>query len=182
MLQSALYIGRFQPFHLGHLSIVKRGVAENERLIIAIGSAEKNFLPENPLTASERIVMIEEVLRDEKIPAEKYCIIPVNNINNYALWVNHVNLMVPPYDKLYTGSKIVEICYRHNPNTFQKIINIEREENISATQIRDLMRTDRPWEHLVHPTVSKLLKAWDIPRRLKNTYGMHDITMYNNNY
>lgn len=182
MVQSALYIGRFQPLHLGHLSVIKRGVAENERLIIGIGSAEKNFLPENPLTTSERFVLIEEVLKAENISAEKYCIIPINNINNYALWVNHVNLMVPPYDKLYTGSKIVEICYRHNPNTFQKIIQLEREENISATDIRTLIRTDEPWEHLVHPVAAKLLKAWDIPRRLKNTYGMHDITMYNNNY
>lgn len=182
MVQSALYIGRFQPFHRGHLSVVKRAVQENERLIIAIGSAEKNFLPENPMTTSERFVLIEEVLKAEKIKPEKYCIIPVPNINNYALWVNHVNLMVPPYDKLYTGSKIVEICYRHNPNTFQKIINIEREENISATNIRNAMREDKEWENLVHPVAAKLLKAWDIPRRLKNTYGMHDITMFNNNY
>jgi len=182
MIESALYIGRFQPFHLGHLSVVKKAIEENERLIIAIGSAEKNFLPQNPLTASERFVLIEEVLKDEGIAAEKFCIIPVRNINNYALWVNHINLLVPPYTKLYTGSKIVEICYRHNPLTFDKIIKIERENNISATDIREKMATDKEWEDYVPKKAAELLKRWEIPQRLKNTYGQQDITMFNSSY
>lgn len=181
-MQSALYIGRFQPFHLGHLSIVKRAVEENERVIIAIGSAEKNFLPQNPLTSSERFVLIEEILKDEGIPNEKFCIVPVRNINNYALWVNHVNLLVPPYDKLYTGSKIVEICYKHNPVTFEKIVKIERKDGISATEIRDKMKDDEDWEKLVPKKAVELLKKWEIPKRLKKTYGKHDISMFNSSY
>lgn len=182
MIQSALYIGRFQPFHLGHLEVVKRGIEENERLVIAIGSAEKNFLPQNPLSASERFVLIEETLKSEGIAPEKYCIIPIRNINNYALWVNHVNLLVPPYDKLYTGSKIVEICYKHNPITFDKIIQVERENGISATEIREKMHKDKNWEELVPKKVAELLKRWEIADRIKKTYGKQDITMFNNSY
>src|SRR3989339_1452970 len=105
---SSLYIGRFQPFHFGHLSVVKKIIAKGEFLIIGIGSSEENFLPENPFTASERWQMITEALDAEKISREKYTIIPVRNINNYALWVQHISLILPPFEKIYTGSEIVK--------------------------------------------------------------------------
>jgi len=110
-MQSALFLGRFQPFHKGHLSVIQRILKENERVIIALGSAEQNYLPQNPFTASERFQMIEESLKEAKIAPNRYCIIPVRNIFNYSLWVNHVNTYVPPYTKVYTGSKLIRACY-----------------------------------------------------------------------
>src|SRR3970040_1541422 len=51
----ALWIGRFQPFHLGHLSMAKRILAEVDELVIGIGSAQYSHTPENPFTAGERL-------------------------------------------------------------------------------------------------------------------------------
>lgn len=174
-MQSALFVGRFQPFHIGHLDVVKKILKNNERVIIMIGSAEKNFLPDNPLTAAERFQLIEEALHEAKIPAEKYCIIPVSNVNNYALWVSHINSYLPPYDKVFTGSKIVKVCYeneyryeRQTTKICPEIFQLKRELKISATKVRTAILKNKSWEKLVPPIIAKLLKDWNIPQRLKD--------------
>ncbi|MBP9770837.1 nicotinamide-nucleotide adenylyltransferase [Candidatus Gracilibacteria bacterium] len=166
-MQSALFIGRFQPFHLGHLDVVKKIIEKHERVIIAIGSAEKNFLPLDPLTSGERFQIIEESLREAKIPAEKYCIIPVVNLNNYALWVNHINTFLPPYTHVFTGSKLVKACFKKTKNG-PEIFQLKRELKISATLVRESIMKGKKWEKLVPPACAKLLKTWNIKDRLND--------------
>jgi len=188
-MKSALYIGRFQPFHNGHLSIIKQILKENDRVIIVIGSAEKNFIQNNPLTAGERYTLINKALQEAKVKAEKYCIIPVRNVNNYALWVNHINIYVPSYETLYTGSKIVKTCYEnkynplHNKKTGPKIIQLNRSLiPVSATKVRDAMLHDKDWQSLVPSSVAETLDKWKIPNRIKNINETMDLTKYNNSY
>ena len=40
MVKRGLYVGRFQPFHLGHLGAVKSILEDVEELVIVIGSAQ----------------------------------------------------------------------------------------------------------------------------------------------
>ncbi|MCJ7698989.1 adenylyltransferase/cytidyltransferase family protein, partial [Candidatus Bathyarchaeota archaeon] len=40
MVGRGLYVGRFQPFHLGHLCAVKKILGEVDEVIVAIGSAQ----------------------------------------------------------------------------------------------------------------------------------------------
>lgn len=163
-MQSALFIGRFQPFHKGHLEMVKKILKNNERIIIVIGSAEKNFIQNDPLTAAERFQVIDESLKEAKISAEKYCIIPIRNVNNYALWIHHVNIYVPPYTRLYTGSKIAKACYCKNG---PEIIQLKRVLGLSSTKVRTALLKGKGWEKMLPPTAAKLLKEWSIPSRLK---------------
>ncbi len=167
---SALFIGRFQPFHLGHLDAVKQALKKNERVFISIGSAAENFLPENPFTAGERIQMIEAALNEAKIPAEKYLIIPIANINNSALWPAYVDLFVPPFQTLYTGSPIVEHLYknynetRKNPYT---IVRLKQNLDISSTRIRKKMLVNKNWEKDLPESVAALIKKWNGVRRIQ---------------
>lgn len=184
-MQSALFIGRFQPFHKGHLQVVKEILKTNDRVIIAIGSAELNFLPENPFTASERYQMIEESLQEAKINPKKYCIIPVQNINNYAIWVNHVNTYVPPYTRLYTGSDIVKACYdgkySNSAKTGPEIINLDRHFDISATRVRKaIIEQDPELQKMIPPAIAKKLKEWDIAKRLRTIVKTMDYHKYTN--
>ncbi|MBD3360268.1 nicotinamide-nucleotide adenylyltransferase [Candidatus Peregrinibacteria bacterium] len=164
-MQTALLIGRFQPFHKGHLKVIKEILKANKKIIIVIGSAEKNFLSKNPLTAGERFQLIEESLKEAKIPPEKYRIIPLRDINNYALWVNHLNIYLPPYDRVYTGSKIVKACFEKYPDI--EIIKLKRFYNLRSTKIRQAVLENKDWEKLLPPACSKLLIKWNIKKRLK---------------
>ncbi len=165
-MQSALFIGRFQPFHKGHLAAVKKILEKNERVIIAIGSAEKNLLPHNPLTASERFQIIEESLKEAKIPPEKYIIIPVQNINNFSIWAHHINTFVPPYTRIYTGSDIVKTCFKY-AQIDTEIISLDRYFKLSATKVREVIIKDKDMKKFLTPACIKLLKKWDIKTRLK---------------
>ena len=41
----ALFIGRFQPFHLGHLLLLQRLSTQYEEIIIGIGSSQYHDTP-----------------------------------------------------------------------------------------------------------------------------------------
>ena len=88
----SLVIGRFQPLHLGHMEVILKCAEESEHLTIGIGSAQYSHQPENPFTAGERYMMIEESLKEAGI--ENYSIVPVEDLNRYSIWVSHVRLRI----------------------------------------------------------------------------------------
>ena len=63
---AGLFIGRFQPFHLGHLDTIVRIVTECGYVKIAVGSAQYSNTPKNPFTYKERERMIRAALEEEK--------------------------------------------------------------------------------------------------------------------
>ena len=60
----ALLVGRFQPFHLGHLRLIQTLEKRENlgKLIIGIGSAQFKNTPENPFSFDERKEMITKSL------------------------------------------------------------------------------------------------------------------------
>jgi bifunctional NMN adenylyltransferase/nudix hydrolase len=53
-----VFIGRFQPLHLGHCAVIDRALELTDNLIIVIGSADTSRSPKNPFTFEERSRMI----------------------------------------------------------------------------------------------------------------------------
>lgn len=168
---NGLFIGRFQPFHKGHLSAIEQALEEIDYLYIGIGSSEENFRPSNPLTCAERIQLIQAALKEVKISPTRYAIIPVPNINNFALWPYHVELYVPPFEILYTGSGVVKKLYESMNLKRKKpcqIRSVEKAFDVSSTEIRQLMLEKKSWHQLVPPAATELLKAWNIEERLQS--------------
>jgi nicotinamide-nucleotide adenylyltransferase len=99
-------LGRFQPFHKGHLALTKQILSECDELVIIIGSAQFNFIDKDPFSAGERVLMIHEALKEEGIDLSRCYIIPVVNDENNARWLAYLRSMVPPFDVLYSGSSI----------------------------------------------------------------------------
>lgn len=55
-------IGRFEPFHNGHMSVVRRALDACDSLVVLIGSAGAARSTRNPFSAAEREVMIRAAL------------------------------------------------------------------------------------------------------------------------
>jgi bifunctional NMN adenylyltransferase/nudix hydrolase len=86
--QSALIIGRFQPFHQGHLELITSALQQAQHVILVIGSARGPRGLRNPFTAAERI----EMLKANKIAGEdRLHFVEVRDyFYNNAGWINEV--------------------------------------------------------------------------------------------
>jgi len=164
--KQALFVGRFQPFHLGHLDVINRALKVEDRLVIVIGSAEENHELANPFTAGERFQMIEAALEASEVERDRYVIIPVRNVENFMLWTTHVDQYIPPVYKVYTGSAIVRNLYEAYGK--YEIADITMLKGISGTSVREkMLLEDSSWKDDVHPKVAELIKKWKGVERLK---------------
>lgn len=171
MKKTALYIGRFQPFHKGHADAIDQILKEKQvtKLYIGIGSAENNYELKNPLTAGERMQLIESAMQEKNIPADRYAIVPIRNINHYALWPMHVQQYLPPIDILYSGSPLVRQLWKQ-AFCESKVIEINKREKISGTQIRSAIseKNNDILQKYLLPSTQKYMIQWEIKNRLTN--------------
>lgn len=60
-----VFIGRFQPLHLGHEHTIRHALERVDRLIVLIGSANMARNPRNPFSYDERVAMLRSAFRLE---------------------------------------------------------------------------------------------------------------------
>ncbi len=167
-MKTALFPGRFQPFHNGHLHVIQNILKNNDQILIMLGSAQHSHKLGHPLTVEERTELIQAALEEAGVTPEKFQIIPVEDINDYPNWVAHISSHLPHFDQVYTGSDAVKECFKL-ANKSELITDVPRTEiPISATKIRKQMLKDENWENSVPKAVEKLLKKWDIKTRIKD--------------
>ena len=159
----ALFIGRFQPFHLGHLKVLT-SLSEKYEFIIGIGSAQYSNTYDNPFTLDERIEMIKESLRDINI---QYKIYPIPDIHDYSRWVDHVCSIIPSFDIVLSNNPVTKRLFEEKGF---KVDNIPRYNRsiYSGREIRYRISRDKPWEDLVPIPVAKLIHRIDGVRRIQN--------------
>lgn len=161
--KSALLIGRFQPFHLGHLKQVER-IVKDYSVLIAIGSAQYSHTVNNPFTAGERIQMISETLRNRGIDA---IIVPIDDVHRHSVWVSHVVSMLPPFDIVFTNEPLTKQLFKEMGYEV-RWLPFFRRNVCSGTVIRKRMALGKKWEHLVPLEVAKVIKDVNGDRRLMN--------------
>ncbi len=134
---TSLYIGRFQPFHNGHLDAIQQifEYGDTKFLLIGVGSAEENYTPENPFTAGERFNMIFESLITTGFSKEQFNIFPIRNINHYALWPKHVQQLLPEFSRVFSGSQLVQRLFKERLSEIN-VIELQNRTNISGTEVR----------------------------------------------
>jgi len=159
MTRRGLMLGRFQPFHRGHLALTKQILSECDELLMIIGSAQFNFIDKDPFSAGERMLMIHEALKEAGVDLSRCYIIPVANDENNARWLAYIRSMVPPFDILYSGNDFVKYLARSQDSSIVIEDPMFAEINeYNGTNIRRLMQEGKPWEHLVPPAVAKVIQ------------------------
>jgi len=162
-MKRGFYIGRFQPYHNGHQSVLEHIAGNVEEIIIGVGSAQLSHQIDNPFTAGERVLMITRSLASLGCP---FYVIPIEDIQRNALWVAHVRSMTPPFDICYSSNPLVVRLFGEGGINVQSPAMYERE-TLSGTEIRRRMLTDEPWKSLVPPAVVQVLKEIDGTNRLR---------------
>jgi nicotinamide-nucleotide adenylyltransferase len=159
-----LYIGRFQPYHLGHQAVINQISNEVDELIIVIGSAQFSHTQENPFTAGERLDMIYESLGNLK---NRCILIPIEDIQRNGVWVSHLISMIPRFDVVYSNNPLVIQLFSEadievrNPPMYQR-------EIYSGTIIRKFMLEGGNWKSLVPESVAVVIEDINGVKRLAN--------------
>lgn len=166
MLTTGLFIGRFQPFHKGHLATVRFALDKVDQLVIVVGSAQKSHEPKNPFAAGERIRMIKETLDSEKIHANRILIIPVPDVDVHSLWTQQVDMLVPKYDVVFANDPFTLMLFRERGIKTVEAPLIDRKE-MQATEIRSRMSAGGRWESLVPAPVAKIIREIGGVERVK---------------
>lgn len=60
-----VFLSRMQPLHLGHLGIIEKALEENDKVIILIGSKNKEGTIRNPIKCDLRKQILEEALEEK---------------------------------------------------------------------------------------------------------------------
>jgi len=152
-----LFIGRFQPFHLGHLHAIKTLLNEVDEIIVGVGSAQYSHTLKDPFSAGERILMIRLSLEDEGIPASRYLIIPIPDVNDNRLWVAHVVSLIPPFKVIYSNNSLVKVLFEEAGYEVRPVPFYHRDK-YCATKIREKMARGEEWRDLVPPAVAKVIE------------------------
>ena len=105
---NGLLIGRFQPFHLGHLDAVLFALSRVENLWIGIGSSNKHNEKKNPFTADERKEMIASSIEPSIIDRIKIFNIP--DVDDHEKWTFEIDKIVPKYDIVFTNDEFICTC------------------------------------------------------------------------
>ncbi|MBI5412095.1 nicotinamide-nucleotide adenylyltransferase [Candidatus Peregrinibacteria bacterium] len=164
MSSNILFIGRFQPFHRGHLWVIQQIMEQQSKMLIGIGSAQYKGTQDNPFSVKDRTRMIEAALEEAGIAKNTYRIVPIPDIHDDAAWPAHVRkLVAQEFDAVWTGRPLVKKLFQQYDRV--KIVNLIRWKGISATQVRRKMQAnDETWRELVPQAVAGIIGSLQSPK------------------
>jgi nicotinamide-nucleotide adenylyltransferase len=157
------FIGRFQPYHMGHHRVVERIAEDVDELVLGIGSAGESHKPDDPFTGGERVMMLTRAT--QKLDIVTYAV-PIEDIERHAVWVSHVQSMCPAFDVAYSNNPLVVRLFeeagvevRNSP--------MHNRDVLEGTRIRERMIAGGDWEELVPPAVAGVIEEIDGVNRIQ---------------
>ncbi|MFN7990923.1 MAG: nicotinamide-nucleotide adenylyltransferase [Candidatus Micrarchaeia archaeon] len=169
-MKRALFVGRFQPFHHGHYYAIKKLLKKYGEVIVVIGSSEDAYTTENPFTCGERIEMIRACFN--KSDMARIVLIPVPDVNDNRIWVDHVFMHIPHIEEVYSNNQLVKMLFSKH-GILVKTIDFYDRGPKEGSNIRKLMAdSDRSWTKHVPKQAVEMLASMDAEGRMKKIIRM----------
>ncbi len=146
-----LFIGRFQPFHKGHLFALRYAESRCKRLIIGIGSSNQSGTERDPISAAGRIRIIKAALGPQEIDRRKISfmrIMQIPDFNDNDVWFRYIMSREPDIEVVFSRHWLVKKIFREHGI---KVIMPEwhKRGTFAAVRIRKMVRDGRRWEQRV---------------------------------
>ena len=139
-----VFIGRFQPFHLGHLRVIREALKQAKQVIVLCGSAHQPRSTRNPWTVSERESMIRSCFGTND--NNRIIVRPLADYTyNDEAWVKNVQSTVNQCSQNPSANKRVGLVgHKKDHSSFYlslfpqwASIEVPNVDNINATAVRD---------------------------------------------
>ncbi len=164
-----LFIGRFQPLHLGHISIMETALSEVEELVVGVGSAECSYTTKDPFTAGERVEMVLRASRERGWEG-RLIPVPIRDVNRYSIWVSHVVSLVPPFDIVFSNNPLTVRLFTDSGYDVRSTKLVDRD-HFSGTVIRDQMLDGGDWKSSVPDSTARFIGSIDGIERMREISG-----------
>jgi len=152
------YIGRFQPYHNGHHTVVEEIATEVDELVLGIGSAGDSHTDHDPFTAGERIMMITRAVREfERENDLVTYVVPIEDLNRNSVWVSHVESMSPSFDVAYSNNPLVIRLFEEAGIEVRQSKMFDRER-LEGSDIREAMIRGDSWRERVPDAVVETIE------------------------
>lgn len=165
-VKRALVFGRFQPFHLGHLNVIRWALERFDELVLLVGMADESHTLRNPFTAGERITMIRESLKEEGISLDRIITATVPTMSVYvgnAIYIQH---LVPKIQAIITRNPVIGQVFRDAGLEVIVPPDFNREK-LRGTTIRKMILNGENWEEYVPEAVVRIIKELKGVERLR---------------
>jgi bifunctional NMN adenylyltransferase/nudix hydrolase len=138
-----VFIGRFQPFHLGHLAVVQHALSQSKQVILLIGSAEQPRSMRNVFNFHERAQMVLSEFNEDDA-ARIHCVPLIDILYDDRRWVQSVEQAVKSVTGGDSSCRIGLIGhYKDKTSYYLSLfpswtpVLVDSYHGISATPIRD---------------------------------------------
>jgi nicotinamide-nucleotide adenylyltransferase len=160
-----LFIGRFQPFHKGHLNAILSICKNKDKIKIVIGSKQLSFTKTNPFTFTERKEMIESSLKDKNF--SNFEIFGLDDKKSSGRWFKELVGTAGHFDVCYTGNKLVKKILLDNKRKVKVLENFRRDK-FSGTKIRKFILSNEKISDLLPKGTLKVMRKTNGIERIKN--------------
>ena len=143
-----MLVGRFQPFHLGHLEAAKYALSMCDRLVICIGSSQTSGTLNNPMDAKTRIEIIRAALDAAGIAHWKIDFLEVPDFGSDSTWMNYIRNRHSDIDVVFSENEWVQRIFKGEGIAVITPPLLRRSE-LSGTAIRNLILEGGQWRHLI---------------------------------
>ena len=167
MANRGLYVGRFQPFHSGHLEAIQYVLKEVTELVVIIGSAQYSHNIKDPFTAGERLVMVRRALKEAAVDYSRLWIVPVPDVHLHMLWVSALEGYTPHFDVVYSNEPLTTRLFIEAGYQVKNIPFFQRKV-YTSTLVREKMLKGESWTELVPKSVSDFINEIDGVNRLRD--------------
>ena len=163
-----IFIGRFQPFHTGHESVIRKALQLSDKVIVLIGSAYQPRTVRNPWDFNEREAFMRSVFSEEE--NRQILAFPLLDYTyNNQLWIKSVQQLVAGvvHNKIASKPKIGLIGHQKDDTSdyLTQFPQWEREDvenykNISSTEIREHYFDNQEFSNSLNSNISILLEKF----------------------
>jgi nicotinamide-nucleotide adenylyltransferase len=152
-----LVIGRFQPFHNGHVYLFEKAFDQCERIIIGVGSANRKN-KNNPWSANERRLMLERFVNKNGYSDRVIKIVNLDDNPDDDVWFENLYKKTGPFDvTLGNNEWNNEIIKRHGIAAIYT--GLHNREEFEGYRIRALMLSKKSWKSRVPQYLASLIRA-----------------------